>query len=75
MWTDTTRVLYARKGMALPSDLTEGEWPKLIRVGDHPSGKLKSAIPTPGLAVIVSPLIKGRFHRGLQVSGSVAQMA
>ena len=26
MWTDTTRVLYARKGMALPSDLTDGEW-------------------------------------------------
>ena len=26
MWTDTTRVLYVRKGMALPSDLTEDEW-------------------------------------------------
>ena len=26
MWTDTTRVLYVRKGMALPSDLTEGAW-------------------------------------------------
>ena len=26
MWTDTTRVLYVRKGMALPGDLTDGEW-------------------------------------------------
>ena len=26
MWTDTTRVLYVRNGMALPSDLTDGEW-------------------------------------------------
>ena len=26
MWTDTTRVLYVRKSMALPSDLTEDEW-------------------------------------------------
>ena len=26
MWTDTTRVLYVRKSMAFPSDLTEDEW-------------------------------------------------
>ena len=26
MWTDTTRVLYVRKGMALPGNLTEDEW-------------------------------------------------
>lgn len=26
MWTDTTRVQYARKGLALPSDLTDAEW-------------------------------------------------
>ena len=26
MWTDTTRVQYARSGLALPSDLTDGEW-------------------------------------------------
>ena len=26
MWTDTTRVQHARKGLALPSDLTDGEW-------------------------------------------------
>ena len=26
MWTDTTRVLYVRKSMALPSDLTDDEW-------------------------------------------------
>ena len=26
MWTDTTRVHHARKGLALPSDLTDAEW-------------------------------------------------
>jgi len=26
MWTDTTRVLHARKGLALPSNLTDDEW-------------------------------------------------
>ncbi len=26
MWTDTTRVIHARKGLALPSDLTDAEW-------------------------------------------------
>jgi len=26
MWTDTTRAPHARKGLALPSDLTDGEW-------------------------------------------------
>ena len=26
MWTHTTRVQHARKGLALPSDLTDGEW-------------------------------------------------
>lgn len=26
MWTDTTRVHYARKELALPSDLTDAEW-------------------------------------------------
>jgi len=26
MWTDTTRAQYARKGLALPSDLTDAEW-------------------------------------------------
>ncbi|WP_156491292.1 transposase, partial [Erythrobacter sp. HI0074] len=26
MWTDTTRSQYARKGLALPSDLTDTEW-------------------------------------------------
>lgn len=26
MWTDTTRALYARTGLALPSDLTDTEW-------------------------------------------------
>lgn len=26
MWTDTTRAQYARAGLALPSDLTDGEW-------------------------------------------------
>ena len=26
MWTDTTRALHARKGLALPSNLTDGEW-------------------------------------------------
>ena len=26
MWTDTTRAHHARKGLALPSDLTEAEW-------------------------------------------------
>jgi hypothetical protein len=26
MWTDTTRVQYARTGLALPSDLTDAEW-------------------------------------------------
>lgn len=26
MWTDTTRALHARTGLALPSDLTDGEW-------------------------------------------------
>jgi transposase len=26
MWTDTTRAIHARKGLALPSDLTDGEW-------------------------------------------------
>ena len=26
MWTDTTRVHHARKGLALPSDLTNAEW-------------------------------------------------
>ncbi len=26
MWTDTTRAQYARSGLALPSDLTDGEW-------------------------------------------------
>ena len=26
MWTDTTRAQYARADLALPSDLTDGEW-------------------------------------------------
>ena len=26
MWTDTTRAIHARKGLALPSNLTNGEW-------------------------------------------------
>ena len=26
MWTDTTRALHARAGLALPSDLTDAEW-------------------------------------------------
>jgi transposase len=26
MWTDTTRALHARNGLALPSDLTDAEW-------------------------------------------------
>jgi transposase len=26
MWTDATRVHHARAGLALPSDLTDGEW-------------------------------------------------
>ncbi len=26
MWTDTTRAHHARAGLALPSDLTDGEW-------------------------------------------------
>ena len=26
MWTDTTRAYHARAGLALPSDLTDGEW-------------------------------------------------
>jgi len=26
MWTDTTRAQYARAELALPSDLTDGEW-------------------------------------------------
>ena len=26
MWTEITRAVYARKFMALPSDLTDGEW-------------------------------------------------
>jgi transposase len=26
MWTDTTRALHARKGLSLPTDLTEAEW-------------------------------------------------
>jgi transposase len=26
MWTDTTRAHHARKGLALPSNLTDGEW-------------------------------------------------
>ena len=26
MWTDTTRAQYARVDLALPSDLTDGEW-------------------------------------------------
>lgn len=26
MWTDTTRAEHARKGLRLPSDLTEKEW-------------------------------------------------
>ena len=26
MWTDTTRAQYARANLALPSDLTDGEW-------------------------------------------------
>ena len=29
MWTDTTRSQYARKGLALPSDLTDTEWAPL----------------------------------------------
>ncbi|MBH2000035.1 MAG: IS5/IS1182 family transposase, partial [Sphingomonadaceae bacterium] len=26
MWTDTTRALHARSGLALPSDMTDAEW-------------------------------------------------
>jgi hypothetical protein len=26
MWTDTTRVQYARADLALPSDLTDNKW-------------------------------------------------
>ena len=26
MWTDTTRALHARSGLALPTDLTDAEW-------------------------------------------------
>ena len=26
MWTDTTQAHHARQGLALPSDLTDGEW-------------------------------------------------
>ncbi|MBC7505992.1 MAG: IS5 family transposase [Sandarakinorhabdus sp.] len=29
MWTDTTRALHARSGLALPTDLTDAEWAKL----------------------------------------------
>ena len=29
MWTDTTRANHARAGLALPSDLTDGEWAML----------------------------------------------
>ena len=26
MWTDATRALHVRSGLALPSDLTDAEW-------------------------------------------------
>lgn len=26
MWTDTTRAVHARSGLALPSDMTDAEW-------------------------------------------------
>ena len=29
MWTDTTRALHARSGLALPTDLADAEWAKL----------------------------------------------
>lgn len=37
MWTDTTRVQHARKGLALPSDLTDGEWAVLEPLFAPPS--------------------------------------
>lgn len=30
MWTDTTRTIHARKGLALPSDLTDAKWACVI---------------------------------------------
>ena len=36
MWTDTTRALHARSGLALPTDLTDAEW-----------GKLEPLVPPP----------------------------
>ena len=37
MWTDTTRAHHARTGLALPSDLTDGEWAVLEPFFSPPS--------------------------------------
>ena len=37
MWTDTTRAYHARAGLALPSDLTDGEWAVLEPFFSPPS--------------------------------------
>ena len=37
MWTDTTRALHARTGLALPSDLTDDEWAVLEPYFPRPS--------------------------------------
>ncbi len=43
MWTDTTRAQYARVDLALPSDLTDGEWALLEPFFPPPShvGRLR----------------------------------
>jgi hypothetical protein len=46
MWTDTTHAIHARKGLALPSDLTDAEWavlepllpPAVARANGHCGG-------------------------------------
>ena len=37
MWTDTTRALHARRGLILPSDLTDAEWSVLEPLLPSPS--------------------------------------
>lgn len=54
MWTDTTRAQYARADLALPSDLTDGEWALLEPFLPPPSHVGRPRKPVARLTVVPS---------------------
>ena len=63
MWTDTTRALYPREHLALPSDLTDAEWavlepffPPPSRVGRPRKWSMRRIVEACQSALKIDPL-------------------